>query len=103
MRHAAIVNFNNRKDVSIRVAQSHRRKPVRSGPGLGLQELHLLFKLMELPVNGVRSVTSSGAIAALYFVKTRGVPGNWSFTLSLKLVTETGLKGKAKKTLIYRT
>lgn len=35
MRHAAIVNFNNRKDVSIRVAQSHRRKPVRGGPGVG--------------------------------------------------------------------
>lgn len=71
----------------------------------GLQELHLLFKLMELPVNGVRSVTSSGAIAAVYFVKTKGVPGNCSFTLSLKLATETGLKGKEKKdkTLIYRT
>lgn len=44
----------------------------------GLQEL-ILFKLMELPVNGVRSVTSSGAIAAVHFGKTKGVAEIWSW------------------------
>lgn len=54
---------------------------------------------MELPVNGVRSVTSSGAIAAVHFGKTKGVAVDLEmvFTLSLKLVTETGLRGKEKK------
>lgn len=63
---------------------------------------------MELPVNGVRSVTSSGAIAAAHFGKTKGAAVGLElvFTPRLKLVTETGLRGKGAKkkiTLIYRT
>lgn len=37
MRHAAIVNFNNHKDVSIGVTQAHERKPIqviKNRPGL---------------------------------------------------------------------
>lgn len=80
----------------------------------GLQELHLLFKLMELPVNGVRSGTTSGATAAVHFWKAKGVPGNGSWVLlwDWSWFLETGRisceRAKKKKnpkqiTLIYVT
>lgn len=71
----------------------------------GLQKLQILFKLMELAVNGVKSVTSSGAIAAVYFGKIKGVSG---FGVGFHSETEAGYRNrperkKKKITLIYRT
>lgn len=78
MRHAAIVNFNNHKDVSIGVIQAHQRKPIqviknRPGPWPACPSHHL-FVLMELPVKVVKTITTNGAIAAQHF----SYSVNWS-------------------------
>lgn len=72
MRHAAIVNFNNHKDESIRVVQAHERKPIqviknRPGPRPTCT-LHLLFRLMELVANDVKTITCNGAILLVNWI-----------------------------------
>lgn len=78
MRHAAIVNFNNHKDVSIGVIQAHERKPIQVIKNRPVPwpacTLHLVFVLMELPVKDVKTITTNGAITAIYF----SYSVNWS-------------------------